>query len=187
MISYELAAGIAIVGVVMLSGSVDLVKIVESQKYLWNIFPGILAFAVFLPAIFAETNRTPFDLAESEAELVAGFHTEYSGMKFGLFFLAEYVNMTTVSALTVCLFLGGWELLPGLPWESTGLDMAKLWFLPSLWFLAKVSVFMFFFVWIRWTVPRFRYDQLMSLGWKTLIPIGLVNLVVAALFVLFRN
>ncbi len=187
MISYELAAGIAIVGVVMLSGSVDLVKIVESQKYLWNIFPGILAFAVFLPAIFAETNRTPFDLAESEAELVAGFHTEYSGMKFGLFFLAEYVNMTTVSALTVCLFLGGWELLPGLPWEATGLDMAKLWFLPSLWFLAKVSVFMFFFVWIRWTVPRFRYDQLMSLGWKTLIPIGLVNLVVAALFVLFRN
>src|SRR5262249_54071549 len=146
MISYELAAGMAVVSVVLLSGSVDLVKIVESQKMIWHIFPGILAFLVFLPAIFAETNRTPFDLAEAEAELVVGYHTEYSGIKFGLFFLAEYVNMTTVSALAVLFFFGGWELFPGLPWEHTGLNMEELWFLPSLWFAMKIAFFMFFFV-----------------------------------------
>jgi NADH-quinone oxidoreductase subunit H len=178
MISYELAAGLSILSVVLLAGSVDLVKIVEAQKYCWNVFPAFLSFIVFLPAIFAETNRTPFDLAESEAELVAGFHTEYSGMRFGLFFLAEYVNMATVSALCILLFLGGWEFLPWLPWAETGVDLNKFWFVPTLWFGVKLAAFMFLFVWIRWTVPRFRYDQLMGLGWKTLIPISLVNIVI---------
>lgn len=187
MISYELAAGLGIVSVILLSGSVDLVEIIESQKMVWNFIPGILAFAIFIPAIFAETNRTPFDLAESEAELVAGFHTEYSGMKFGLFFLAEYVNMTTVSALTVALFLGGWQFLPFLPWESIGVNIEKFWFVPSLWYFAKVAAMLFFFVWVRWTVPRFRYDQLMSLGWKTLIPIGLFNILITAAVLVFRS
>ncbi|MDB5039070.1 MAG: NADH-quinone oxidoreductase subunit [Bacteriovoracaceae bacterium] len=187
MISYELAAGLSIVTVVILSGSVDLVKIVESQKSVWNIFPGFLAFLVFLPAIFAETNRTPFDLAESEAELVAGFHTEYSGMKFGLFFLAEYVNMATVSAMAVLLFFGGWELLPWLPWAKTGLNMDTLWFLPTIWFFVKLAFFLFFFVWIRWTVPRFRYDQLMALGWKTLIPISLFNMAATTTILVFQK
>jgi len=181
MISYELAMGLAVVSIVLLSGSVDLVKIVESQANMWHIVPGILAFVAFLPAMFAETNRTPFDLPEAEAELVVGFHTEYSGMKFGLFFLAEYINMTTISALCVLFFFGGWELLPGLSWAAIGLDINQLWFVPMLWFFAKVAFFLFFFVWVRWTVPRFRYDQLMSLGWKTLVPIGIFNIVVTAI------
>lgn len=182
MISYELAMGLAVVSVILLSGSVDLVKIVESQSHMWHIVPGFLAFLVFLPAMFAETNRTPFDLPEAEAELVVGFHTEYSGMKFGLFFLAEYVNMATVSALCVLFFFGGWELLPGFNWANTGLDMETLWFLPSLWFFAKVAFFLFFFVWVRWTVPRFRYDQLMGLGWKTLVPLGIFNIIATAIW-----
>jgi NADH-quinone oxidoreductase subunit H len=189
MISYELAMGMAVVAVVLLSGSVDLVKIVESQQNMWHVVPGILAFLVFLPAMFAETNRTPFDLAESEAELVVGFHTEYSGMKFGLFFLSEYVNMTTVSALCVLFFFGGWELLPGFTWAQTGLDMNNLFigFLPTLWFFAKVAFFMFLFVWVRWTLPRFRYDQLMHLGWKVLVPIGILNIVITAVVLAFLN
>lgn len=187
MISYELAAGLSILSVVILSGSVDLVQIVEHQKYCWNIFPAILAFFVFLPAIFAETNRTPFDLAESEAELVAGFHTEYSGMRFGLFFLSEYVNMATVSSLCILLFLGGWEFLPWLPWSDTGLDLQKFWFVPTIWFVCKLAFFMFLFVWVRWTVPRFRYDQLMNLGWKTLIPISLANIVIISGVLTFQK
>lgn len=181
MISYELAMGLAVISVILLSGSVDLLKIVESQKQMWHIVPGILAFLTFLPAMFAETNRTPFDLPEAEAELVVGFHTEYSGMKFGLFFLAEYINMTTISALCVLFFFGGWELLPGFNWADAGVDLNALWFLPSLWFFAKVAFFLFFFVWVRWTVPRFRYDQLMGLGWKTLVPLGLFNIAITAI------
>jgi NADH-quinone oxidoreductase subunit H len=187
MISYELAAGISILSVVVLSGSVDLGKIVEDQQGAWNFIRAPLAFFVFLPAIFAETNRTPFDLSECEAELVAGFHTEYSGMRFGLFFLAEYVNMATASALCILLFLGGWEFLPWLPWAQTGLDLQKFWYVPTLWFGVKILCFMFFFVWVRWTVPRFRYDQLMSLGWKTLVPISLFSVVlITTLMTLLR-
>ena len=126
-------------------------------------------------------------MAESEAELVAGFHTEYSGMKFGLFFLAEYVNMTTVSALTVALFFGGWQFLPFFSWADAGIDIEKYFFIPSVWFLAKIVFFLVFFVWVRWTIPRFRYDQLMRLGWKTLIPVGLVNLVIAAAWVVAKG
>lgn len=189
MISYELAMGMAVVAVVLLSGSVDLVKIVESQKHMWHIIPGFLAFFIFIPAMFAETNRTPFDLAEAEAELVVGFHTEYSGMKFGLFFLAEYVNMATVSALCVLFFFGGWELLPGLTWADAGIDLNNLYlgFLPTLWFFAKVAFFLFVFVWVRWTVPRFRYDQLMHLGWKVLVPIGLFNIALISIFKVFTH
>ena len=198
MISYELAAGLALVSVVLLSGSVDLVKIVQAQTYLWNIFPGFLAFLIFLPAIFAETNRTPFDLPEAEAELVVGYHTEYSGMKFGLFFLAEYVNMTTVSALAVLMFFGGWEFLPFLPWKDVGLDVNGLIplfgdfsipavIIPFSWFAAKVAFFMFLFVWVRWTVPRFRYDQLMNLGWKTLIPLGIFNIILTTAVIVFHR
>ncbi len=188
MISYELAMGMAIVTVVLLAGSVDLVKIVEAQKDMWFVVPGFLAFLIFVPAMFAETNRAPFDLPEAEAELVVGFHTEYSGMKFGLFFLAEYINMTTISALCVLCFFGGWELLPGFTWAQAGLDVNGLLFgmvpavlLPCAWFFAKTMFFMFVFVWVRWTVPRFRYDQLMGLGWKTLIPIGIFNIVITAI------
>lgn len=187
MISYELAAGLAVISIILLSGSVDLVKIVESQNDMWNIFPGILAFLVFLPAVFAETNRTPFDLPEAEAELVVGFHTEYSGIKFGLFFLAEYVNMFTVSALAVLMFFGGWEL-PFVRWADVGLDPSAyplyialpLSLLPTAVFFAKVAFFLFFFVWVRWTLPRFRYDQLMNLGWKTLVPLGIASIVIIA-------
>lgn len=188
MISYELAAGLAIVSVILLSGSVDLVSIVESQSQMWHILPGILAFIVFLPAIYAETNRTPFDLPEAEAELVVGYHTEYSGIKFGLFFLSEYAIMTTVSAMTVLFFFGGWELLPGLSWADVGVDVNAsiiMAFVPSIWFAMKIAIFLFLFVWVRWTVPRFRYDQLMQLGWKRLLPLALVNIVVTAAAIAF--
>lgn len=186
MISYELAMGMAVVAVILMSGSVDLYDIVKAQTNNWFILsiPGLIAFLIFVPAMFAETNRTPFDLPEAEAELVVGFHTEYSGMKFGLFFLAEYVNMTTLSAMCVLFFFGGWELLPfGITWESVGYNVDQYWFswmLPFAWFAAKVAFFLFVFVWVRWTLPRFRYDQLMSLGWKTLVPIGIANIVLVA-------
>jgi len=188
MISYELAAGLAIVSVILLSGSVDLVRIVETQAGLWHIFPGFLAFLVFLPAIYAETNRTPFDLPEAEAELVVGYHTEYSGIKFGLFFLSEYSIMTTVSSTAVLLFFGGWNLLPGLSWADIGIDIQNT-ILGTLmavsWFAAKVAFFLFLFVWVRWTLPRFRYDQLMGLGWKTLLPLAIFNILIIAGFMVF--
>lgn len=193
MISYELAAGLAIVSVVVLSGSLDLVKIVEAQQNMWHVIPAFLAFLVFLPAIFAETNRTPFDLPEAEAELVVGYHTEYPGIKFGLFFLAEYINMTTASSLAVLFFFGGWEL-PLVRWSDTGIDLNGLLFgfipaviLPVGLFALKVAIFMFFFVWVRWTLPRFRYDQLMSFGWKTLIPLALINILVTTAYLVFRG
>lgn len=193
MISYELAAGLAILSVVVLSGSLDLVKIVEAQMGMWHIIPAFLAFLVFLPAIFAETNRTPFDLPEAEAELVVGYHTEYPGIKFGLFFLAEYINMTTASSLAVLFFFGGWEL-PFVRWADTGIDLNGLIFgiiptvvLPVGVFALKVAIFMFFFVWVRWTVPRFRYDQLMGFGWKTLIPLALINILVTTAYLVFRH
>jgi len=183
MISYELAAGMAVVAIILLSGSVDLVAIVESQTDMWHIVPGFFAFLVFLPAIYAETNRTPFDLAEAEAELVVGYHTEYSGMKFGLFFLSEYAVMTTVSAMAVLFFFGGWHLLPGLSWAEVGIDVENTLLgtlIASSWFAVKLAFFLLLFVWVRWTLPRFRYDQLMGLGWKTLLPIALINIVVIA-------
>ena len=181
MISYELAIGLSLVGVLLLSGSLSLRSIVESQSGTywgvipkWNIFqlpaPQVVGFLCYLIAAIAETNRLPFDLPEAETELVAGYHTEYSSMKFAMFFLAEYANMVTVSCLATVLFFGGWL---GPVFGPDWLQMV----LPLLWFTLKVLCFLFLYVWIRGTLPRFRYDQLMAFGWKTLVPVALGNLV----------
>ncbi|MGH7383197.1 MAG: NADH-quinone oxidoreductase subunit NuoH [Candidatus Methylomirabilales bacterium] len=172
MVSYELSLGLSVVGVVMMAGSLSLVDIVEAQKGSWygiiprwNVFPQFLGFVIFLVSSNAELNRAPFDLPEAETELVAGFHTEYSSMKFAMFFMAEYANMIAASAMATTLFLGGWQgpLLP-----------------PVFWFLLKVFCFLFLFIWLRATVPRFRYDQLMGFGWKVLLPAALVNVMFTA-------
>src|SRR5438270_3493380 len=176
MISYELALGLGLIGVILQSGSLDLYSIVEQQAgHLgftgWNaIWAQPLGFIVYLIAAIAETNRVPFDLPEAETELVAGFHTEYSAMKFALFFLAEYVNMFTVSMLATTLFLGGWNgpFVHQLPW------------LGVFYFLGKVIFFLFFYIWLRGTLPRFRFDQLMAFGWKFLVPAAIVNIVLTA-------
>lgn len=176
MVSYELGLGLSVLGVVMMTGSLSLVDIVEAQKGTWlgilprwNIFPQFLGFVIFLISSNAELNRAPFDLPEAETELVAGFHTEYSSMKFALFFMAEYANMIAVAALATTLFLGGWRgpLLP-----------------PVIWFLLKVFAFIFLFIWIRATLPRFRYDQLMGFGWKVLLPLALANVMFTAAAIL---
>ncbi|MEK7250356.1 MAG: NADH-quinone oxidoreductase subunit NuoH [Bacteroidota bacterium] len=176
MISYELSMGLSIIGVIMIAGTLQLDKIVESQAHaLWYIWRTPIGFITFLVASFAETNRLPFDLPEAEPELVGGYHTEYSGMKFGAFFLAEYANMITSSALIVTLFLGGWQL-PGL--HTLGLSPLRESILQVLTFMIKVGGMLFFYIWIRWTIPRFRYDQLMNLGWKVMLPLALLNLFV---------
>jgi len=183
MISYELAIGLALVGVLLMSGSLSLRSIVDSQSgtYLgfiprWNVFPQFVGFLCYLIAAIAETNRLPFDLPEAETELVAGYHTEYSSMKFAMFFMAEYANMVTVSCLATVLFFGGWH------GPVFGPDWLQM-FLPLVWFSLKVLCFLFLYVWIRGTLPRFRYDQLMGFGWKFLVPVALGNLV-ATSFVL---
>jgi len=176
MISYELALGLALIGVVLQSGTLDLYSIVEQQAgHLgisgWNLFwVQPLGFLIYLIAAIAETNRVPFDLPEAETELVAGFHTEYSAMKFALFFLAEYVNMFTVSMLATTLFLGGWNgpFVHELPW------------LGVFYFFGKVIMFLFLYIWLRGTLPRFRFDQLMSFGWKFLVPLAIINIVLTA-------
>ena len=177
MISYELSLGLSLVGVLLLTGSLSLQKVVYAQHGLWNIVTQPLAFFIFLVAMFAETNRLPFDLPECETELVAGYHTEYSAMKFAMFFMAEYANMVTASAMAVTLFFGGWQI----PFLSTP-EPSPLWLslLEMLAFAVKVGIFLFLFVWVRWTVPRFRYDQLMRLGWKVLLPLALLNIFVTA-------
>jgi NADH-quinone oxidoreductase subunit H len=176
MISYELALGLALIGVILQSGTLDLYSIVEQQAgHLgitgWNvIWAQALGFIIYLTAAIAETNRVPFDLPEAETELVAGFHTEYSAMKFALFFLAEYVNMFTVSMLATTLFLGGWAgpFVHRFPW------------LGIFYFFGKVLLFLFFYIWLRGTLPRFRFDQLMSFGWKYLVPFAIFNIVLTA-------
>lgn len=174
LISYELSLGLSIIGVIMIAGTLELDRIVELQEgWRWNIFLTPIGFITFLVASFAETNRLPFDLPEAEPELVGGYHTEYSGMKFGAFFLAEYANMITSSALIVTLFLGGWQL-PGV--HSLGLSPLWVSILQILAFMVKVAFMLFFYMWIRWTIPRFRYDQLMNLGWKVMLPLALLNL-----------
>jgi NADH-quinone oxidoreductase subunit H len=181
MISYELSMGLSIIGVIMVAGTLQLDKIVEQQSTWWNALLTPIGFITFVVASFAETNRLPFDLPEAEPELVGGYHTEYSGMKFGTFFLAEYANMITSSALIVTLFLGGWQF----PFLG-GLGLPPLWlsFAQILIFVVKVSCMLFFYVWIRWTIPRFRYDQLMNLGWKVMLPLALLNLVVTGCWLL---
>ncbi len=182
MISYEIPLGLAVMSVIVLAGSARLVDIVEMQTHAWFIFLTPLGFILFLVSMFAETNRLPFDLPEGETEII-GFHAEYSSMKFAMFFMAEYVNMFTISTLLVLLFLGGWEFLPFVSWNDVGslwgIDFYRhhvLWVIPTFWLLGKVLFFLFLFIWVRWTLPRFRYDQLMSLGWKRMIPLGLLNL-----------
>jgi NADH-quinone oxidoreductase subunit H len=173
MISYELSMGLAIVAVVLATGSLSTVKIVNAQAGLWYALTQPVAFLIFLVAMLAETNRAPFDLPEAEAELVAGYHIEYSSMKFAIFFMGEYMNMMTISAVCATLFLGGWHgpALPFVPMELLGI----------VWFVLKVAVLIFFFLWVRWTFPRLRYDQLMGFGWKVMLPIALANVMVTAL------
>ena len=182
MISYELSMGLSVVGVIMVAGSLQLDAIVEHQAGLaWNMFLTPIGFITFVVASFAETNRLPFDLPEAEPELVGGYHTEYSGMKFGTFFLAEYANMITSAALIVTLFLGGWQF-PFL--QDLGLSPFWTSVIQILTFIVKVCAMLFFFIWIRWTIPRFRYDQLMNLGWKVMLPLALLNVVVTGAWLL---
>ncbi|PJZ59196.1 NADH-quinone oxidoreductase subunit NuoH [Leptospira barantonii] len=182
MISYELPLGMSVVSIVILTGSLKLSDISASQAGLWNIFklPGLIAFSLFVVAMFAETNRLPFDLAEAESELVVGFHTEYGAFKFALFFIAEYMNMITMSCVVTLLFFGGYQVPFGLL-EGNVLQPLLGLFL----FLGKVLFFAFLFMWVRWTLPRFRYDQLMSLGWKKLIPWAILNIVIASIYIQF--
>jgi NADH-quinone oxidoreductase subunit H len=169
MLSYEVFMGLSVMGVVMLAGSFNLREIVEAQQGLWFCIPQFLGFLLFLIAGLAETRRVPFDIPEAEAELVAGYHTEYSGMKFGMFFVGEYLGVLLISALIVVLFFGGWQG----PWLP-----------PSLWFFIKTSMFIALFILIRATLPRLRFDQLMAFGWKAMLPLALVNLIVTSALVL---
>ncbi|TGM00139.1 NADH-quinone oxidoreductase subunit NuoH [Leptospira barantonii] len=182
MISYELPLGMSVVSIVILTGSLKLSDISASQAGLWNIFklPGLIAFSLFVVAMFAETNRLPFDLAEAESELVVGFHTEYGAFKFALFFIAEYMNMITMSCVVTLLFFGGYQVPFGLLEGNVLQPLLGLFF-----FLGKVLFFAFLFMWVRWTLPRFRYDQLMSLGWKKLIPWAILNIVIASIYIQF--
>lgn len=188
MISYELSMGLSLIGVLMLSGSLDFMEIVHSQASgKWNVFFQPLGFIIFLVAAFAETNRTPFDLPEAEPELVGGYHTEYSGMKFGLFFLAEYVNMVTACAMMVLLFFGGWDV-PFL-YETLALEPGNpiLALIQFSVVIGKMIPFLFLFIQTRWSLPRFRYDQLMSLGWKVMLPLALANIAITGIvMMLFR-
>jgi NADH-quinone oxidoreductase subunit H len=177
-ISYELAMTIAVVGVLMSAGSLHLQQIVDAQTGIWlgslprwNVFPQMLGAVTFMVAVFAETNRLPFDLPEAEAELVAGYHTEYSSMGFAAFYMSEYLHMIVGASLITVLFFGGWNL----PWIDIPFDGWAGALLSMGVFAAKVAFFMWFFVWVRWTLPRFRYDQLMALGWKVMIPLATLN------------
>jgi NADH-quinone oxidoreductase subunit H len=176
MISYEVAMGLAFVAVFLYAGSMSTSEIVAEQERLWFAVILLPSFLIYVIAMVGETNRAPFDLPEAEGELVGGFHTEYSSLKFALFFLAEYINMVTVSALATTLFLGGWRA----PWPLSIWDGANDGYWPVLWFLAKISLFLFLFIWLRGTLPRMRYDQFMKLGWKVLIPAVLVWTVAVA-------
>lgn len=183
MISYELALGLAVIAVVIVSGTLRPVEIVGLQAAgWWNAARMPLGFLVLLIAGFAETNRLPFDLPEAESELVAGYHTEYSSMKFSMFFMAEYISMVTISALIVTLYLGGYAVPSFIrgPLHLSGNALAVA---EMLVFLIKVGLFLWFFVWVRWTLPRFRFDQLLRLGWKMLIPLGFLNVIWAAILV----
>jgi NADH-quinone oxidoreductase subunit H len=178
LISYEVPMGFAVVSAILMARSLSLVEIVEAQRehQMWFIVPGLVSFFLYFVSGVAETNRIPFDLPEAESELVAGFHTEYSGFRWAIFFLSEYANMITISAVATTLFFGGWlRPFPSLS-ALAFLDIIP----PLLWFVLKVAVFLFVYIWFRGTFPRYRFDQLMALGWKTLIPISLVNLVVVA-------
>ncbi len=182
MISYELSMGLSLIGIILISGSLSLNDIVIDQGgWRWNVFLQPIGFIVFLVSSFAETNRAPFDLPEAEPELVGGFNTEYTGMKFGMFFLAEYANMATAAAFISLLYFGGWQL-PVSP-ETIGLTQGSIALVAVefLFFFLKIVFFIVFFIWVRWSLPRFRYDQLMNLGWKVLLPLSLANVVLTAI------
>jgi NADH-quinone oxidoreductase subunit H len=188
MVSYEISLGLSLIGVLIMAGSFSLRAIVDSQAGVfwgfiprWNIFHGqTIAFFVYLVSAYAETNRIPFDLPEAETELVAGYHTEYSAMKFAMFFMAEYANMITVACLATLLFLGGWHgPIFGPAWLQA--------LLPVFWFAAKIFAFLFLYIWVRGTLPRFRYDQLMAFAWKFLFPLAVANLVITGLVVAMRS
>jgi NADH-quinone oxidoreductase subunit H len=191
LVSYELALGLSLVGVVLRAGSLNLRVIVEQQATrgiaTWNIFGGFqfVAFFIYLTAAYAETNRSPFDLPEAESELTGGYHTEYSSMKFAMFFMAEYANMITVGCVATLLFLGGWtsplgNLIP--PFENVFFDAG----LSLFWFVLKVFCFLFLYVWVRGTLPRFRYDQLMNFGWRWLMPLAILNIVATSALLAYR-
>ena len=188
MVSYEIALGLSLVGVLILAGTFSLRGIVDAQAgHFWGFIPNwfifkggqLVAFFIYLTAAYAETNRIPFDLPEAETELVAGYHTEYSAMKFAMFFMAEYANMITVACLASLLFLGGWR------GPVFGPDLLQA-ILPVFWFALRIFLFLFVYIWVRGTLPRFRYDQLMAFGWKFLLPLAIANLVVTALVVALK-
>jgi NADH-quinone oxidoreductase subunit H len=170
LISYEISMGLALLGAIMMAGSLSLVSIVEAQDQIWYVIPQFIGFLIFMVAGFAETNRAPFDLPEADAELVAGYGTEYGGMRYGSYAMAEYIEMFVISAVAVTFFLGGWHG-PGPGW------------LDPIWVILKIFGFLFMFMWVRATLPRVRYDQLMSLGWKILLPLATVNVLVTAIVV----
>lgn len=178
MISYELGMSLSFIGVLIIAGTTSLDGIVNAQAKWWFIGPQLIGFLVYIITAVAETNRTPFDLVEAETELVAGFHTEYSGLRFGLFFIAEYVNMVTVSCIATLIFLGGWNA----PFGLGGLPVPGL-----VWFVMKIGFFLFLYIWIRATLPRFRYDRLMAFGWKVLLPVATLNLIITAIIVAFKG
>jgi NADH-quinone oxidoreductase subunit H len=187
MISYEVAMGLAMISILMMSGSLSLKDITVMQANDgWNIFYQPLAFLIFLICSFAETNRTPFDLAECESELIGGYHTEYSSMKMGFYLFAEYANMFISSTILAIVFLGGYHF-PGMAWvnENWGINIGAL--LGFLTLFAKICFFIFFYMWVRWTIPRFRYDQLMHLGWKILIPLAVINIIVTGIVMVLFN
>jgi NADH-quinone oxidoreductase subunit H len=181
MVSYEIALGMSTIPVILLAGNVTLSEIIRQQAHsMWNVFNLTIAFFIFMVASFAETNRVPFDLPEAESELIAGYHTEYSAMKFSLFFIAEYGNMITASALMATLFFGGWDI-PFIGWDNAAPYTWLKTLLTFGCFMTKVLFFLFVFMWVRWTLPRFRYDQLMSLGWKVMLPIALAYIAIIAI------
>ena len=183
MISYEIAMGLSFVAVFLYAGSMSTSEIVSAQQSVWFGVILLPSFLIYITAMTGETNRAPFDLPEAEGELVGGFHTEYSSLKFALFFLAEYINMVTVSALATTLFLGGWMA----PWPLSLWDGANSGWWPMLWWLLKVQIFIFVFIWLRGTLPRLRYDQFMKFGWKLLIPVSIVWIIIVAIARALRN
>lgn len=183
MISYEIAMGLSFVAVFLYAGSMSTSEIVTAQERVWYAVLLLPSFLIYVTSMVGETNRAPFDLPEAEGELVGGFHTEYSSLKFALFFLAEYINMVTVSALATTLFLGGWRA----PWPLSLWEGANEGYLPILWFLIKVAGFMFLFIWLRGTLPRLRYDQFMNFGWKVLIPVALLWIIIVSLARVLRT
>src|SRR5690606_3539279 len=178
MISYEVALGMSLIPVLLLAGNVSFDAIIaEQQRSLWFVLPLFISFFLFLVSGFAETNRLPFDLPEAEPELIAGYHSEYSAMKFSMFFIAEYANMVTISAMIATLFFGGWDI-PFTDWDESGTILAVL--TSHVFFFGKTFFWIFFIMWIRWTLPRFRYDQLMALGWKVMLPVALAYIMLIA-------